>query len=272
MKTQKTLINILKHQKVFLDKKMDDIPIKTLKEMVEDAKSSNHFDMILNKNKKDDLALICEFKPGSPSKGRISSFNISDMVNIYQNNGASMISVLTEETFFHSNIENLKVASSESKIPLLRKDFLINEYQVYESKAAGASSVLLIYGVYPNLEEGITLCRNLEMEPLIECHNRNEIREAVNAGAQMIGVNNRNLNDFTIDLDKTKQLAAEVPENLFLVSESGIQQPNDIKLLASTGADAVLVGTCLMGCETFEQVSRTVKDLKKSCIGVRQQR
>jgi indole-3-glycerol phosphate synthase len=195
----------------------------------------------------ENVCVICEYKPASPSMGDISSAPIKDALEVFEESGASAVSILTEKNFFKGSLNNLKSASKITELPLLRKDFVLDEYQIYEAKLAGASAVLLISGVYPDLNGGVDLCNDLGIDALVECKNRADIGEALKAGAQIIGINNRNFEDFTVDLKKTQKLAGYVPPEIVLVSESGVKTPDDAKLLASYGADALLIGTGIMG-------------------------
>ena len=187
---------------------------------------------------------------------------VGDVVPLFEKGGASAVSVLTEESFFKSNIDNLKLACRISKLPLLRKDFILDPYQIYEARAYGASAVLLMADIYPDLREGIELCNYLDMDALVECKNREEIEMAIKAGAEIIGINNRDFNDFTIDLRRTEKLARLVPSNITLVSESGVQTAEDVEFLSRLGADALLVGTSIM-----ESLEISWKKLKTGTAG-----
>ena len=236
--------NIVSKRKKSLKREIKYRPLSELKENIRRTKIRANFkNSIGNKN---DVSIICEYKPASPSKGDISDLHVEDVVPFYDKRGASAVSVLTEEDFFKSNIKNLRIVSKISKLPILRKDFIIDEYQIYEARSCGANAVLLMADLYKDLRFGIDLCRYLEMDALVECKNREEIKKAVDADAEIIGINNRNFNDFSIDLKRTKKLAKHVPEHLIIVSESGVQTGDDVKLLGSYGVDAVLVGSCIM--------------------------
>ena len=226
-------------------------PIKDLKDSIKRIKLRKSFKNALDKEK--DISIICEYKPASPSLGHISHLKVADIVPQFENGGASAASILTETSYFNSSIENLKIACKISKLPLLRKDFIMDEYQIYESRASGASAVLLMADVYPHLSEGIALTKYLGMDALVECKNKEEIEKALDAGAEIIGINNRDFTDFTIDLNRTRELAEYVPSNVTLVSESGVKTGSDVELLASFGADAILIGTNVMKSENISQ-------------------
>jgi Indole-3-glycerol phosphate synthase len=243
---------IITERKKTLQRDMKYRPLSELKDNIRGTKIRADFKKaLLNK---EDVSVICEYKPASPSKGDISDLLVEDVVPLYDKGGASAISVLTEPTFFKSSIKNLRIASKVSKLPLLRKDFVMDEYQIYEARSCGASAVLLMAGIYKDLRFGIDLCHYLEMDALVECKNREEIEIAKNAGAKIIGINNRDFSDFSIDFKRTEKLAKYIPENIVLVSESGVKTPEDVKLLGSYGADAVLIGSTIMESNNMAEI------------------
>lgn len=251
--------SIIAERKKVLEREIKYRPLSELKENIRETKIRADFKKtLIDKN---DVSIICEYKPASPSKGDISNLLVEDVVPLYEKSGASAVSVLTEETFFKSNIKNLKIASKATKLPLLRKDFIMDEYQIYEARSCGASAVLLMANLYKDLRFGIDLCHYFEMDALVECKNREEIETATKAGADIIGINNRDFRDFSIDLKRTEKLAKYMPEDVLLVSESGVQTGEDVKLLGSYGADAVLVGSTIM--ESVD-ISKKVEELVKA--------
>ncbi|MDI9618048.1 indole-3-glycerol-phosphate synthase [Methanothermobacter sp.] len=209
------------------------------------------------------VSLICEYKRASPSSGRTYGRGLHEMMEVYRE-GADAVSVITENRYFHGSIEFLREAS-EYGIPLLMKDFVVDEYQIYQARASGASSVLLITGVFPDLESGIETCRELSMEPLVECHSAIDIYRAIEAGAEIIGVNNRNLETLEVNLGRTRALAPLVPDELLLVSESGVRGPEDAEILAGCGADALLIGTSLMLASDPRELLDEIIAAVKSC-------
>jgi indole-3-glycerol phosphate synthase len=252
------LEDIITQRKKTLEREIKYRPLSELKENIRGTKIRADFKSAIEN--KTDVSMICEYKPASPSKGDISNLLVEDVVPLYGNGGASAISVLTEECFFKSNIKNLRIASKITRLPILRKDFILDEYQIYEARSCGANAVLLMADLYKDLRFGIDLCKYLEMDALVECKNREEIEKAAKAGAEIIGINNRSFKDFTIDLKRTEKLAKYVPENTILVSESGVNTSADMKLLGSYGADAVLVGSSIMeSANILEKVNELVQ-------------
>lgn len=199
--------------------------------------------------RKPNLSFICECKKASPSKGLIVPiFPYLQIAKEFEEAGADCISVLTEPRMFLGQNEYLRRISLTVGIPCLRKDFVVDEYMIYEAKILGASAVLLICSLLDEakLKEYLGICRELGMSALVEVHDEKEAECAVNAGAGIIGVNNRNLNDFSIDTDNGKRLKKMIPKKTLFVSESGVKTADDIKKVRSMGADAVLIGEAMM--------------------------
>ena len=199
--------------------------------------------------KKDDIAFICECKKASPSKGIIAEdFPYLDIAVEYEKAGADCISVLTEPKWFLGSDKYLQEITSIVSIPCIRKDFTVDEYMIYEAKLLGAKAVLLICSILTpgQVAAYIKVCDKLGLSALVETHDEKEIADAISSGARIIGVNNRNLNDFTVDTGNSRRMRELVPENIIFVSESGVKNANDIELLRQAGADAVLIGETLM--------------------------
>ena len=197
------------------------------------------------------ISFICEVKRASPSKGVIAEdFPYLQIAREYEAAGASAISVLTEPEFFKGKNEYLQSIAKEVEIPLLRKDFIIDEFQIYEAKFLGASAVLLICAILENendkLKGFIELARSIGLSTLVETHNETEVENALNAGAKIIGINNRDLKTFNVDLQTTKRLCELIPSDVIKVSESGIKTPQDMQFLKECGVDAVLIGESFM--------------------------
>ena len=199
--------------------------------------------------RKEDVNFICECKKASPSKGLIApNFPYLEIAKEYEVAGADCISVLTEPKWFLGSDEYLKEIASTVSIPCLRKDFTVDEYQIYQAKLLGASAVLLICSILSEKQIGayLEICETLGLSALVEAHDEEEAKTAVRAGARIIGVNNRNLKDFTVDTDNSRRLRELIPSDILFVSESGVKTAEDIADIRSMGADAVLIGETLM--------------------------
>lgn len=215
-----------------------------------------------NALKTDDMSFICEVKKASPSKGIISEhFPYLEVAREYERAGAAAISVLTEPAFFLGSDVYLKEIKQEVKLPVLRKDFTIDPYQIYEAKLLGADAVLLICAILDTgtIREYIKTADLLGLSCLVEAHDEKELSSALEAGARLIGVNNRNLKTFEVDLNNSVRLRKLVPEDRIFVSESGIKTPGDISLLGKNGTNAVLIGETLM---KSGNISEELKQLK----------
>lgn len=195
------------------------------------------------------MSFICEVKRASPSKGMIApDFPYTDIAKDYEKAGADAVSVLTEPEYFLGSNDYLTEISKAVSIPLLRKDFTVDPYQIYEAKAIGASAVLLICALLDTeaLRSGIRLCESLGLSALVEAHDEREIDSALTSGARIVGVNNRNLKTFQVDFQNSIRLREMVPEEVLFVAESGIQTEEQLGLLAEAGVNGVLIGESLM--------------------------
>ncbi|MFD2171125.1 indole-3-glycerol phosphate synthase TrpC [Tumebacillus lipolyticus] len=195
------------------------------------------------------IALIAEVKKASPSKGIIrADFDPAKIASLYAKSGASCLSVLTDKQFFQGHADYLRSVRETVELPLLRKDFLIDEKQIYEARLLGADCILLIAAILSTdqMREYLDLARSLDLDVLTEVHDEAELGRALTAGATLIGINNRDLRDFSVDLGTTARLAAQVPAGTLLVSESGIVTYEDVLQVKSAGAAAILVGETLM--------------------------
>lgn len=202
-----------------------------------------------NALKTEDLAFICECKKASPSKGLIApDFPYLQIAKEYEAAGADCISVLTEPKWFLGKNNYLKEITDVVSVPCIRKDFTVDDYMIYEAKLLGASAVLLICSILSEsrIKEYINICNTLGMSALVETHDEAEIETALRAGARMIGVNNRNLKDFSVDTDNSRRLRDLIPKEVLFVSESGVRSAEDVAQLREIGADAVLIGEALM--------------------------
>jgi indole-3-glycerol phosphate synthase len=195
------------------------------------------------------LSFICEVKRASPSAGVIASdFDHLASARTYEQAGADAISVLTEPDFFQGENRYLSEIAQASSLPLLRKDFVIDEYQIYEAHVLGASAVLLIVALLDDacLQDFVACAANLGLAALVECHTVEETERALAAGASIIGINNRDLATFTVDLALTERLRTHIPSGISVIAESGIRTPADAARMREAGADAVLIGEALM--------------------------
>ena len=197
----------------------------------------------------DDIAIIAEVKKASPSKGLIAEdFDHLKIAKDYEEAGASAISVLTEPYFFMGSDDYLKEIAENVSIPVLRKDFIVDEYMIWEAKALGASAILLIVSILDvvQLKKYLDLAHDLGLSAIVETHDGDEIMRALTVGAEIIGVNNRNLNDFTVDIDNSINLRRCVSGDVIFISESGIKTKEDVTRLKENDVDAVLIGETLM--------------------------
>lgn len=199
--------------------------------------------------KKNDISFICECKKASPSKGIIDpNFPYLQIAKEYEAANADCISILTEPKWFLGSNEYLYKIANTVSIPCLRKDFTIDEYMIYEAKVLKASAILLICSILKEkqIKEYLNICNTLGLSALVEVHNEDEIKIALNAGARIIGVNNRNLKDFSVDINNSHKLRKLIPPEILFVSESGIASNKDITKLREIGVDAILIGETLM--------------------------
>lgn len=202
-----------------------------------------------NALKTEQMAFICECKKASPSKGLIApDFPYVQIAREYEAAGADCISVLTEPKWFLGRDEYLRKIAAAVSIPCLRKDFVVDEYMIYEAKLLGASAVLLICSILSEEVIGkyIRICDELGLSALVEAHDETEVAMALRAGARMIGVNNRNLKDFSVNMDNCRRLRSLIPREVIFVAESGVKEASDVARLRKIGADAVLIGETLM--------------------------
>ncbi|MDX1763831.1 MAG: indole-3-glycerol phosphate synthase TrpC [bacterium] len=225
------------------------VPLETLRRRVTQVLSTRDFKGAIRKKQGDSIRVIAEVKQASPSKGVIRErFDPVNIARTYEKAGAAAISVLTEQDFFLGHPDFLSAIRKAVEIPLLRKDFITDPYQVWEARHLGADAFLLIVALLsgPELEELIQLGRELGVTALVEVHTREELDAALASSAEVIGINNRNLKTFETDLGTTSELAPSIPEGVVVVSESGIGGPQDLLRLESARVDAVLVGESLM--------------------------
>lgn len=209
------------------------------------------------------ISIIGEFKKASPSLGKIESkINLTDRIEEY-NESVDAISCLTEEDHFSGNVDYLKEIRGMSPLPIIRKDFMIEEYQFYEARVIGADAILLIAAILDDVQmrDFYQLTKELGMDALVETHDENEMERALKLDAEIIGVNNRDLRDFTIRLETTKRLSAMVPKDKIFVAESGIVSDEDVKFLKESRVDAFLIGRAFMEAENPRELARHWRSL-----------
>ena len=205
------------------------------------------------------ISLIAEHKRRSPSTGLIrADQEVEDVVRAYERGGAAALSVLTEGPNFGGSLDDLHVARAASRLPILRKDFVVDPYQVYESAAAGADAILLIVAALSqrDLERLHAEARDIDLDVLVEVHDEDELNRALEADADIIGINNRDLTDLSVDIERTYELLSDVPTGKTVVSESGFQTREQVEDLERVGVDAVLVGETLMRSPDLEAACR----------------
>lgn len=235
------------HARARTEQAKQSIPLAQLKrQALSFTKGNFAFEQAL---KTPDISFICECKKASPSKGLIApDFPYLQIANDYEAAGADCVSVLTEPKWFLGSDKYLSEIAESVSIPCLRKDFTVDEYMIYEAKVLGASAVLLICSILneTQMKKYISVCDELGISALVETHDEHEVKMALNAGARVIGVNNRNLKDFSVDTDNSRRLRQLISRDVLFVSESGVNSAEDVSGLRELGADAVLIGETLM--------------------------
>ena len=247
-------IIIQKGEEVELRKKS--MPLSSLKESIAQRQMPLDFALALGG---DHTRLIAEVKRASPSRGILCpNFNPVELAKSYAQGGAAAISVLTEANHFEGSIDHLAAIRQEVKLPLLRKDFIFDQYQIYESRAYGADALLLIVAILSQeqLEELLWLSQNLSLSCLVEVHNQAEVERALLSQAKIIGINNRNLDTLDVDINTTHQLRPLIPRQKIVVSESGIRSREDIEKLKGWGVNVVLVGEALVTAADIQSKMR----------------
>ncbi len=220
-----------------------------VRKRAEEIEKARNFKGAIKRDYGQSVRLIAEIKKASPSRGGIrADFNPEEIAKIYHERGVDAISVLTEEDFFKGSIDYINIVKELSQCPILRKDFILEEYQVYETRVSGADALLLIGAILSRgqADELLCLSRELELTVLYEVHNHKELDMALLLNCEIIGINNRNLDTLEIDLDTTLKMIRDIPEGKVIVSESGINTRDDIMLLKEAGVHAVLIGTSIM--------------------------
>ncbi len=242
------LEEIIEHKRVEVEARKKKVGLADLKSKLADAPQIRSFKEAISKPT-NNINLIAEIKRASPSAGLIrKDFHPVEIAKIYQEAGAAAISILTDEKFFEGNLNFLPQVKREVSLPLLRKDFIIDEYQIYESRIYGADALLLIAGTLSEAQmtEFLSLSHDLEMDCLVEVYNEEELKKVLETPAEIIGINNRDLSTFQVDLSTTRRLRKLIPDSKIVVAESGIRSREDVQLLAEEKVDAILVGESLL--------------------------
>ncbi len=237
------------------------VPMEQIKQMALDAQPPMDVISAL-RDGPGAVSIIAEIKRRSPSKGALGDIpDPAALAQVYEQGGAAMISVLTEELRFNGSLEDLRAVKAAVNIPVLRKDFIVTPYQVHEARANGADAILLIVAALeqPALVSLIERARSLGMTPLVEAHSRLEVFQALEAGAEVVGVNARNLKDLSVDRRSVEETLDAIPADVVAVAESGVRSGRDVRDYALAGADAVLVGEALVTARSpLEQISDMV--------------
>ncbi len=229
-----------------VERRSREVPLAELEQVLGDRSGQRPFSEALVRP---GLSVIAEFKRRSPSAGEIrAGAEVAETVRAYEAGGAAALSILTEEDHFGGSLEDLRVARGASTLPILRKDFVVEPYQLYEAAASGADAVLLIVAALEaeELEHLHSEAREIDLDVLVEVHDAEELETALETGADVIGINNRNLDDLSVDVGTTFELMPDVPAGKTVVSESGIDSPEQLAELIHVGVDSVLIGEALM--------------------------
>ncbi len=268
MKTTGTILDkIVEDKKIRLTEHKSRTPlnemIKTAEEVLKEDACRARENCFHDALKKDGISIIGEFKKASPSLGKIEEkIELTDRIDEY-NDSVDAISCLTEEDHFLGNVDYLKQIRKISTLPIIRKDFMIDEYQFHEAKAIGADAVLLITAILDDhqMKGFYELARALKLDVLVETHDEYEIERALKIDPRIIGVNNRNLKDFSISIENTRNLKRYIPDDKVFVAESGITDDADVRFLKETGVDAFLIGRAFMESENPRELARKWKSL-----------
>lgn len=255
------LDEIVRHKKKEVEEKKR---IKPVEELINEIKGgySGNFKKALQK---EGISIIGEIKKASPSKGIIKEdFDSVKIAKVYEKVNIDAISVLTEKEFFKGDDNYIREVKKVSSKPILRKDFIVDEYQIYESKILGADAVLLIVSVLGDkLRDFYNLSKSVGLDALVEVHDRQQLAIALEAECDIIGINNRDLKTFNVDINTTENLIKYIPQSTIIVSESGIKIPEDVRYLASLGVDAVLIGETFMKIiDDIDKITDFVREAK----------
>lgn len=251
------LDEIFAHKRTEVDERKQQLPLAEVQAHVDDARPPRDFRKAL---RQDGISLIAEIKRASPVKGTfLDTFDPVDLAALYEQGGARAISVLTDERYFKGHLDDLSTVRKSVAVPCLRKEFIIDAYQIYEARAANADAILLIVRMLSDeqLRDFHELAESLGMGVLVETHDAKEIERALQSGARIVGINNRDLATFHVDIRTTLELKKLVPGGIILVSESGIHSREHVRMLEDGGVDAILVGEALV---TSRNIMQTLKE------------
>ncbi len=246
------LNQIIDNKRRELENTKNSVPLADLKARINDMGATRSFRDAIKREEGGPVKLIAEVKKASPSKGLIrDDFKLPDIISVYDRKPVSAISVLTEERYFSGSLKYLQEARDRTEKPLLRKDFIFNEYQVYEARANSADAMLLIAAALEKsqIADLYGLAKELSLDCLVEVHNLKELDATLACGAEIVGINNRNLKTLEISLNMTFEMLKDIPEDRIVVSESGISSRENVESLEATRTDAILVGTTIMKSE-----------------------
>jgi indole-3-glycerol phosphate synthase len=242
-------------------RRRDRVPLSELEAALADRPECRPFQEALIRPR---MSVIAEHKRRSPSAGVIrEGASVADVVAAYERGGAAALSILTEPFHFGGSLDDLRAALAASELPILRKDFIVDPYQLYESAAAGADAILLIVAALEidDLDELLREARALDLDALVEVHDERELETALEIEADVIGLNNRDLTDFSVDIERTYELLSDVPAGKTVVAESGFSTRDQLDELERVGVDAVLIGETLMRAPDIEAAARDLTDL-----------
>lgn len=248
------LDEIVEHKKIELLHRKEQLPVEKIWSDMERMPAPRDFRSAVSKSGR--VNLIAEIKKASPSAGEIAeTFNVEKIARQYEAAGADAVSVLTETKYFQGDIFHVDLVKQVSELPVLRKDFIIDEYQIYESKYFGADAVLLIAAILniEKIKKFVKIAKELDLSAIVEVHTDEELKIVLSTCAEIIGINNRNLADFTVDINTTLKLKEKIPADRIVISESGIKTKQDVKKLKDIGINAVLIGEHLMKSQDIKK-------------------
>jgi len=241
------LTKIIEEKKKEIEIAKEKLPLDKIRKQLTVLPSSRGFRQAISKEH--EISLIAELKKASPSSGMLRrDFDPTKIAQVYRAYGAKALSILTDEKFFQGKPAYVDTVRKEVYLPILRKDFILDKYQVYESKLLGADAILLIADLLSRSElfQFLEICKNLAMDAVVEIHNEEDLHKSLSVDSQIIGINNRNLHTFEVHLEVTSNLVRSIPEDKTIISESGIKTYEDVMFLKSLGVDAVLIGETFM--------------------------